>query len=231
MMGDFSLSTNLLKDILKVAKPFGHNEKTRELNIGFGFMYYGIVRALRPDHVLVIGSGYGFSVVCLALGLKDNGRGRLSLVDPAYSLLKNGPLTTVGGRGVWTDESHVKAHFGHFGVENLVTHYKMRSDEFFPSFQDLKLPPINLAFIDGSHAYKDVKYDFIKVLEQSHKNTYIFLHDTNIYLRELVKHAGVKKWLKFVKREEASFEVIDFPFSSGVALVRVVDPSAWKRLH
>ncbi|MGA7563847.1 MAG: class I SAM-dependent methyltransferase [Desulfobaccales bacterium] len=231
MMGDFSLSTNLLKDILKVAKPFGHNEKTRELNIGFGFMYYGIVRALRPDHVLVIGSGYGFSVVCLALGLKDNGRGRLSFVDPAYSLLKNGPLMTVGGRGVWTDESHVKAHFGHFGVENLVTHYKMRSDEFFPSFQDLKLPPINLAFIDGSHAYKDVKYDFIKVLEQSHKNTYIFLHDTNIYLRELVKHAGVKKWLKFVKREEASFEVIDFPFSSGVALVRVVDPSAWKRLH
>ncbi|MGB8874596.1 MAG: class I SAM-dependent methyltransferase, partial [Desulfobaccales bacterium] len=102
MMGDFSLSTNLLKDILKVAKPFGHNEKTRELNIGFGFMYYGIVRALRPDHVLVIGSGYGFSVVCLSLGLKDNGRGRLSFVDPAYSLLKNGPLMTVGGRGVWT---------------------------------------------------------------------------------------------------------------------------------
>ncbi len=183
-MGDFSLSVNLLQDILKVAKPFGHNEKTRELNLGFGFIYYGIVRAVRPEHVLVIGSGYGFSVVCLALGLKDNGRGRLSFVDPAYSLLKNGPLMTVGGRGVWTDESHVKTHFERFGVENLVTHYKMRSDEFFPSFQDLKLPPINLAFIDGSHAYKDVKYDFIKVLERSPKNTYIFLHDTNIYLRE-----------------------------------------------
>src|SRR5208282_5899667 len=230
-MGGFSLSIDLLKDILKVAKPFGHNEKTRELNIGFGFIYYGIVRALRPGHVLVIGSGYGFSVVCLALGLKDNARGRLSFVDPAYSLLKNGPLMTVGGRGVWTDESHVKAHFGRFGVENLVTHYKMRSDEFFPSFQEVKLPPIDLAFIDGSHAYKDVKYDFIKVLEQSHKNTYIFLHDTNIYLRELVKHAGVKKWLKFIKREEESFEVIDFPFSSGVAVVRVLDPSDWKRLH
>ncbi len=37
-MGDFSLSINLLKDILKDAKPFGHNEKTRELNIGFGFI-------------------------------------------------------------------------------------------------------------------------------------------------------------------------------------------------
>ena len=230
-MGDFSLSHNLLKDILEVAKPFGHNEKTKELNLGFGFIYYGLVRALRPKHVLVIGSGYGFSVVCLALGLKDNARGQLRFVDPAYSLLKDGPFSTIGGRGVWTDESSVNEHFRRFGVENIITHYKMRSDEFFPSYPNLNLPPIDLAFIDGSHAYKDVKYDFVKVLEQSHKNTYIFLHDTNIYLRELIKHAGVKKWLKFIKRQEENFEVIDFPFSSGVALVRVLDPSAWKKLH
>ena len=101
-----------------------------------------------------------------------------------------GPFSTVGGRGMWNDETSVKAHFGRFGVENLVSHYKMRNDEFFPAYQDLNLPPIDLAFIDGSHAYKDVKYDFFKVLEQSHKNTYIFLHDTNIYIRELINHAG-----------------------------------------
>lgn len=230
-MGDFSLSQTLVKDILTVAKPFGHNEKSNELNLGFGFIYYGVVRSLRPKHIVVIGSGYGFSVVCLALGLKDNARGKLSFVDPAYSLLKNGPFMTVGGRGVWTDESAVKAHFGHFGVENIVSHYKMRNDEFFPTYQNLNLPPVDLAFIDGSHAYKDVKYDFLEVLKQAHKNTYIFLHDTNIYVRELINHAGVKKWLKFIKGQEENFEVIDFPFSSGVALVRVLDPSVWKKLH
>ena len=230
-MGDFSLSNNLLKDILQFAKPFGHHEKTKDLNLGFGFIYYGVVRALRPKHVLVIGSGYGFSVVCLALGLKDNARGKLRFIDPAYSLLKDGPFSTIGGRGLWTDESSVKAHFGHFGVENIISHYKMRSDEFFPAYPNFNLPPIDLAFIDGSHAFKDVKYDFVKVLEQSRKNTYIFLHDTNIYIRELVNHAGVKKWLKFVKRQEEHFEVINFPFSSGVALVRVLDPSVWKKLH
>lgn len=230
-MGDFSLSHTLLKDILKVAKPFGHNEKTKELNLGFGFIYYGVVRSLRPKHIVVIGSGYGFSVVCLALGLKDNARGRLSFVDPAYSLLKDGPLSTVGGRGMWSDEATVKDHFRRFGVADVVSHYKLRSDEFFPTYQNLDLPPVDIAFIDGSHAYKDVKYDFLKVLEQSHKNTYIFLHDTNIYIRELIKHAGVKKWLKFIKGQEESFDVIDFPFSSGVALVRVLDPSVWKKLH
>ena len=222
-MEDFSLSDVLLKDILRFAKPFGHNEKAKNLNLGFGFIYYGVVRGIRPNHTVVIGSGYGFSVVCLALGLKDNGSGALTFVDPAYSLLKDGPFSTVGGRGVWSDESVVKAHF--------ITHYKMRSDEFFPAYASTKLPAIDLAFIDGSHAYKDVKYDFIKVLEHSHKNTYIFLHDTNIYIRELINHAGVKKWMKYIKRESEAFEVINFPFSSGVALIRVIDPSAWKKLH
>jgi len=230
-MGDFSLSQNIVKEILKVAKPLGHNEKTKELNLGFGFIYYGVVRALRPKHIVVIGSGYGFSVVCLALGLKDNARGKLSFVDPAYSLLKDGPFSTVGGRGIWSDESVVKDHFGRFGVANIVSHYRMRSDEFFPAYQHLNLPAIDIAFIDGSHVYKDVKYDFLKILEQSHKNTYIFLHDTNIYVRELIKHAGVKKWLKSIKGREEHFEVIDFPFSSGVALVRVMDPVVWKKLH
>lgn len=230
-MESFSLRDDLLKDILQFAKPFGHNEKTKSLNLGFGFIYYGVTRGIRPKHTLVIGSGYGFSVVCLALGLKDNGSGLLTFVDPAYSLLKDGPFSTIGGRGMWSDASIVKTHFQRFGVDHLITHYKKRSDEFFPAYQTLKLPPIDLAFIDGSHAYKDVKYDFLQVLERSHKNTYIFLHDTNIYIRELLNHAGVKKWMRFLKRHEDAFEVINFPFSSGVALIRVIDPSAWKKLH
>ena len=79
----FSLDPILLREILDHAKPLGHNEKPDNLNLGFGFLYYGLVRALRPRHIVVIGSGFGFSVVCLALGLKDNGQGQLSFVDPS----------------------------------------------------------------------------------------------------------------------------------------------------
>jgi hypothetical protein len=57
------------------------------------------------------------------------------------------------------------------------------------------------------------------------------LHDTNIYVRELIRHAGVKKWLKFIKSREEAFEVVNFPFSSGVALVRVLNPDVWRELH
>jgi len=158
-MQEFSLNALMLQDILRHAKPLGHNESRQNLNLGFGFIYYGVVRALRPRHTVVIGSGYGFSVVCLALGIKDNDLGRLSFVDPSYSLLKDGPFKTVGGRGTWNQPTNVQEHFRRFGVDNIVTHYRVRSDEFFPSYEEFGLPPIDLAFIDGSHAYKDVKYD------------------------------------------------------------------------
>jgi hypothetical protein len=102
-MESFSLTQDLLKAILEKAKPLGHHSQNHTLNLGFGFLYYGLVRSLRPGHVVVIGSGYGFSVVCLALGCKDNGFGKVSFVDPAFSLLKNGPFQTVGGSGKWKD--------------------------------------------------------------------------------------------------------------------------------
>jgi hypothetical protein len=227
-MQGLSLNTERLKDIFKYAKPLGHNEKPANLNLGFGFLYYGLVRSLRPKHIVVIGSGFGFSLVCLALGLRDNDRGMLSFVDPAYSLLKDGPFKTIGGAGKWDNPKKVHDHFKLFDVEDIITHYKLRSDEFFPSYDSFQLPEIDIAFIDGSHAYKDVKYDFLKALERSHKNTYIFLHDTNIYVREILHHAGVKRWLKILKREEEFFEIINFPFSSGVALVRVMQDKIWK---
>jgi hypothetical protein len=230
-MEAFSLSSNILKEILEHAKPMGHNEKPHNLNLGFGFLYYGVVRAIRPKHALVIGSGYGFSVVCLALGIKDNGCGQLSFVDPSYSIFKDGPFKSPGGRGTWDEPSAAGEHFRRFAVEDLVTHHKMTSEEFFASYNSLGLPPIDLAFIDGSHTYQDVRHDFIQVVANCRRNSYVFLHDTNIYVRELLRHSGVKRWIRMLKKEEKCFEVVNFPFSSGVALVRIVEPCSWDNVH
>lgn len=217
----FSLDAETLRAVFRHARPLGHNEDAASLNLGFGFMYYGLVRTLRPRHVLVIGSGYGFSVVCLALGLKDNGKGALDFVDPSYSVLKHGPLQTVGGTSQWDDPAKVRAHFAQFGVDRLVTHHRETSAEFFAHYAARGLPPIDVAFIDGNHAYAAVRQDFVSVVERSRRNSYVLLHDTNIYIREMVRHSGVKRWLRAVARERDYFEVLDFPFSSGVAIVRV----------
>jgi hypothetical protein len=226
----FCLDAELIRKVFEHAKPLGHHEAPANLNLGFGFLYYALVRALRPRHVVVIGSGYGFSVTCLALALKDNAKGQLSFVDPSYSVLTDGPFKTMGGRAQWDDPEKVSRHFAQFGVERIVTHYRLRSDEFFARYPDLGLPEINLGFIDGSHAFVDVRQDFVSTLRHAPKNAYLLLHDTNIYLRELVRHAGVKRWLNQVKRRTDLFETIDFPFSSGVAMVRVLEDNAWKSL-
>jgi hypothetical protein len=227
----FGLSAEMIRAVLRYARPLGHHENPRELNLGFGFLYYALARALRPKHVLVIGSGFGFSVVCLALGLKDNAKGRLSFVDPSYSVLTDGPLKTVGGTSQWNDPRKVGEHFARFGVERLLTHFRMRSDEFFPRYPEFGLPEIDLAFIDGSHAYRDVRNDFLSTLRHARPNSYLLLHDTNIYIREIVRHAGVKRWLKAIKGRKEAFEIVDFPFSSGLAIVRVLADEAWKCLE
>lgn len=227
----FGLDAGIIEQILEHAKPLGHHESRSELNLGFGFLYYGLARALRPRHVLVIGSGFGFSVVCLALGVRDNARGRVTFVDPSYSVLTDGPFKTIGGTSQWDDPAKVKRHFARFGVDDVVTHYRLRSDEFFDGYADFALPPIELAFIDGSHAYDDVRHDFLATLRHAKKNAYVLLHDTNIYLRELVRHAGVKRFVKSLQKERSLFEVVDFPFASGVAIVRVLDDHAWKSLR
>lgn len=226
----FSLKPSLLRDVLRHARPLGHNEDAETLNLGFGFLYYGLVRSLRPKHVLVIGSGFGFSVTCLGLGLKDNGIGQLTFVDPSFSVLKDGPLQTVGGTSQWDDPEKVKARFARFGLEGIVTHHKLTSGDFFQRYGTLKLPPIDLAFIDGNHAHEHVRCDFINVLKAARKDSYLLLHDSNIYLREMVRHAGVKRWLKQISKHKGLFEIVDFPLSSGVALVRVLRKNAWKHL-
>ncbi len=227
----FSLDPAMIQQILDHAKPLGHCEVAAELNLGFGFVYYGLVRALRPEHVVVVGSGYGFSVVCLALGLKDNRAGRLSFVDPSYSLLNNGPTNTIGGVNFWRDPGQVRSHFARFGVEDMVTHYKHTSEEFFARYAEFGLPTIDMAFIDGNHSYAHVQHDVVASLKNSRRNAYFFLHDTNIYIREFLRHAGVKRWLRRkASRHKAAFEFIDFPFASGVAVVRILEPKVWKQL-
>lgn len=224
----FSLDPEMLSQVLRHARPLGHHEDPERLNLGFGFLYYGLARALRPRHVVVIGSGFGFSVACLALGVKDNGEGRVTFVDPSYSVLKDGPFRTIGGTSQWDDPAKVRAHFSRFGVAEWVTHHRMTSAEFFDRYDERGLPGIDLAFIDGNHSFTDVRHDFVAMTRHTRRNSYILLHDTHLYLREFIRHAGVKRWLNLVSRDRESFEVVDFPFASGVGLVRVLRDGPWR---
>ena len=45
----------------------------------------------------------------------------------------------------------MKRHFGRFGVEEVISHYKMTNREFFPSYEVLGLPKVDLGFVDHDH--------------------------------------------------------------------------------
>ena len=44
----FSLDAEMLQTILTHAGPMGHRERKADLNLGFGFVYYGLVRDAPP---------------------------------------------------------------------------------------------------------------------------------------------------------------------------------------
>ncbi len=225
----FSLDAQVIGEIFRHARPLGHHEDAASLNLGFGFLYYGLVRTLRPRHVVVIGSGFGFSVVCLALAMKDNGVGALTFVDPSYSLLRDGPLRTVGGTAQWDDPERVRAHFARFGVDQVVTHHRCTSEAFFGRYGQLGLPPIDVGFIDGNHSFQAASHDFAAAVRESRRNSYLLLHDTNLTVREFLRHAGVQRLKRSIARRSEEFEVIDFPFASGVAMVRVLTDGPWSQ--
>ena len=128
----FSLSPDLIQRILKRANRWGTipGRATPTWDSG-SFITVGPGRCPNTSWS---SAPNGVSVVCLALGLKDNGQGQLSFIDPSYSLMKNGPFHTVGGQSKWNNPQKVKDHFARFGVDRWITHYKLRSDQFFPDY-------------------------------------------------------------------------------------------------
>lgn len=224
--GGFSLDAAMLGDILEHSRPIGHHEDPGRLNLGFGFLYYALARSLRPRHIVVIGSAFGFSVVCLGLALRDNGAGQLTFVHRSQAMC-HGRFKEGEGASHWDDPAQVRAHFARYGLEEVVTHFSATSADFFDAYEEHGLPPIDMGFIDGNHAFGQVRQDFIDVTRHTHRNSYLLMHDTNLQVRELIGQSGVRRWLQVVKRDRECFEVVNFPFSSGVALVRVLRDGPW----
>jgi predicted O-methyltransferase YrrM len=166
-----------------------------ESQLGFGLIHYALIRNLRPENALVIGSRYGFVPACVALGLKANGAGRLSFVDANYDDRKDGYATAYGGVGYWSKP--LSETFGALDLHPWVDVFLERTETYF----ERVTTKFEYIYIDGNHCYEGVKYDCEQALLRLKPGGLLAFHDAMVepsYGAKLADPAafGVQVFLK-----------------------------------
>ncbi|MCB1498999.1 MAG: class I SAM-dependent methyltransferase [Bauldia sp.] len=191
----------------------GHGQRVEDLNLGLGWVYYGLARAMRPKRAVVIGSYRGFVPLVLAKGIADNVEGgELIFIDPSFV------------DDFWKDPAAVTAHFAGYGLSN-VRHFLMTTQAFVDSVAYRDLAEVGLVFIDGHHSVEQARFDFEAFEPRLADDGIALFHDTRHY-RMSRMHGPERSYRHDVKdyvdslKERPDLQVFDLPFADGVSLVR-----------
>lgn len=195
---------NVFKKVINASKRAGFYEELKKiiLNVISGPFYwpsswptsldpesgellYGLVRLLKPEIAVEIGTFKGYSAICIGQALEDNKKGKLYTMDPAELEI-------------------VKIAIRKSGLKNRIEYITDFSTNFIPKMNFKK---IDLAMIDGDHSYKAVKKDFELVKNSIPSGGIIIFHDT-------IWFEGPRKVVEEIKRG-GEYEVITFPTRVG----------------
>ena len=197
----------------------GHAQRVDDLNLGLGWLYYGLARVMHPDCVVVIGSYRGFVPMMLGKALADNGEGgQVHFIDPSFV------------DDFWKDAAAVNAHFARYGLSNI-RHYLMTTRQFVESaaYRELRAPGI--VFIDGYHTEEQVRFDYEAFRDRLASDGVTLFHDSRyvkpsrIYGPDRVYTHTVKYFIDKL-RQDPALQVFDLPFGDGLTLVRCAKVSA-----
>ena len=191
----------------------GHSQRLVDLNLGMGWLYYGLARLIRPQKVVVIGSWRGFVPLVFGKALTDNLEGGSVLfIDP--SLVDD----------FWKDPVAVRDHFARHGVTN-VEHFLMTTQQFVESDTYRALGETAIVMIDGYHTAQQARYDYEAFQHLVPPHGVILLHDSlnvdtvNIYGPERAYQRSVKYFVEQLKNDP-QLQVFDLPFAGGLTLVQ-----------
>jgi predicted O-methyltransferase YrrM len=121
-----------------------------EFNSGLGnagHVLCGLVRSMRPDVCVEIGSARGKSACYIGMTLKENRRGLLYAIDPHRSTAWHDDIDTV---------ESFRANVSTLGLSEQVIMMRSTSEEAARDWHH----PIDLIFIDGDHSYAGVRRDW-----------------------------------------------------------------------
>jgi predicted O-methyltransferase YrrM len=153
-------------DTLKLLPDTGLNARIQtlldapaELLLVERLLLYSLVRGLRPQRCLEIGTHFGGATVVLSAGLDDAGGGTLVCVDPK-------PLVPAD---VWA------------GLAHNTTLVPGRSPDALAQAAAVAGGPFDFAFIDGDHQREAVVEDIEAVMAVSSPGCHLVFHDANFW--------------------------------------------------
>lgn len=193
----------------------GHAQRVEDLNLGLGWLYYGLARVLRPAVAVVIGSYRGFVPMMIGKALADNGAGgQVHFIDPSYV------------DDFWKDAAAVDAHFARYGLSNI-RHYLMTTQQFVESAAYRELDSPGIVFVDGYHTEEQVRFDYEAFRDRLSNDGVTLFHDTRyvkpsrMYGPDRVYTRTVRYFIDRLKQDPA-LQVFNLPFGDGLTLVRRV---------
>lgn len=192
----------------------GHNINFSQYFVGFGLIHYSILRNIRPENILCIGSKKGFIPAILALACRDNNMGHVDFVDAGYD--EETPEKHWSGIGFWKKENPTD-HFSKIGVADYITTFVMTTKEFAKKIPRKRYQYI---YIDGDHSYDGVKLDYKLFWPKLDSGGFMCFHDI-IATGYLDKGKfGVKKfWSELTSGHSIIFP---FPDSAGLGMLQKI---------
>ena len=197
----------------RVMTQMGHAQRLEDLNLGLGWIYYGLARVARPQHVVVIGSYRGFAPLVFGRALADNAEGgRVTFIDP--SLVDD----------FWRDPASVQAHFASHGLDNI-DHHCLTTQQFARSAVRQEMGEIGILLVDGYHSEEQARFDHEVFAPLLGGGGYALFHDSvrereaTIYGADNPYRHTVLRYMDALRRDPA-WEVLTLPFGGGLCLVR-----------
>lgn len=172
---------------------------------------YGLVRSMKPQVCVEIGSARGNSACAIAAGLKENGRGKLYAIDPHM------PTD-------WNDEISIdtfdilRRNIASLGLAGQVEIIRSLSSEAARDW----VRPIDLIFIDGDHSYEGVKRDWDMFVQHVSQFGVVVFHDTIWDLRPdpnwTRASMGVPRFVDELRQQ--GYQIITLDRDYGVTMVQ-----------
>jgi predicted O-methyltransferase YrrM len=179
-----------------------------------GQFLYSFVRCVRPQVVVETGCFVGYSTLCIAQALEENGAGHLHSFDLFLPL---SPIYRSPVLGACTDALQTaRAHLEQAGLAHRVSFHKGDSSTQIRSVFRQPSDCIDMAFIDGDHTVGGCMKDWDAIANALRPGGVAILHDTK------PENCG---WEgpRYLMDEQcalfpAQFQIVDLPTPEGCGL-------------